>query len=169
MGTFYFDIEVINVGDNVCVPEITHSQIRFNQPNCHTISAIGIGIMSGDKKSSLSQMPGWEAYAWGYHGDDGKCFSSGGLCRVYAEVWATGDVIGCHVNLDNGELFFTRNGESLGWLLRNPHGIQQSLLNPPRNRVHGCRGMAVSSSRHPVQQCADPGEFWSPTFQVHCQ
>jgi Ran-binding protein 9/10 len=70
--------------------------------------------MSGNDKSSLSQMPGWEESAWGYHGDDGQRFSSGGQGSPYAEVWATGDIIGCHVNLENGELFYTRNGESLG-------------------------------------------------------
>ncbi|KAI9765235.1 MAG: hypothetical protein M1840_007727 [Geoglossum simile] len=101
MGTFYFEIEVVDCGEN---------------------GAIGIGFLSGNDESSLSQMPGWEESTWGYHGDDGQRYSSGGQCSPYAEVWATGDVIGCHVNLENGELFYTRNGESLGIAFTNAKG-----------------------------------------------
>lgn len=35
-------------------------------------------------------------------------------CHSYGQTWATGDVIGCCIDLERGEISFLRNGESLG-------------------------------------------------------
>jgi len=35
-------------------------------------------------------------------------------CHSYGQTWATGDVIGCCMDLERGEISFLRNGESLG-------------------------------------------------------
>lgn len=59
-------------------------------------------------------MPGWGRGSWGYHGDDGKKFTSYELGESYGPPWETGDVVGCGVDFISKCAFFTKNGEKLG-------------------------------------------------------
>lgn len=67
-------------------------------------------------------MPGWFRDSWGYHGDGGRFFLKSGspeeppvVCRL---KYGIGDTVGCGVD-EEGNLFFTRNGEHLGKLASN--------------------------------------------------
>ncbi len=73
-------------------------------------SAIGLGLCRS--YSSLDTMPGWESSSWGYHGDDGFAYQSGGGTS-YGEKFGTGDTIGCQFSVDTG-ISFTKNGAPLG-------------------------------------------------------
>jgi SPRY domain len=59
-------------------------------------------------------MPGWDPLTWGYHGDDGNKFHARGYGRPYGQLFGTGDVVGCRLNLRDAELSFTKNGVSQG-------------------------------------------------------
>jgi hypothetical protein len=56
----------------------------------------------------------------GYNRGDGwgfanfGCFYENGQAREYGEHFETDDVIGSGVDLQTGEMFFTKNGKSLG-------------------------------------------------------
>lgn len=73
---------------------------------------IGIGFADGDFK--LQRQPGWEPNSFGYHGDDGKKFSSTGNGANYGPKFSTNDVIGAGIHLGNRQIFFTKNGKFLG-------------------------------------------------------
>ncbi|CAG8705945.1 12423_t:CDS:2, partial [Acaulospora morrowiae] len=89
-GLFYFEVTIVNEGDN---------------------GNIGIGLCT--KTANLNAMPGWEDGSWGYHGDDGKCFHSLGVGRVYGPLFTTGDTIGCCLNFLYNTVFYTKNGVHL--------------------------------------------------------
>jgi hypothetical protein len=78
-----------------------------------TKGRIGIGLAPPD--FNLQRQPGWEASSYGYHGDDGlKYGGAGGRGELFAAPFGEGDVVGCGLLLSRGELFFTKNGVSLG-------------------------------------------------------
>lgn len=82
-----------------------------------------IAIGFSTHKASLDRLPGWESESWAYHGDDGKTFFGEGTGRVYGPTFTVGDVIGCGINFNNGQAFFTKNGVDLGCAfreIRNP-------------------------------------------------
>ena len=110
MGIFYYEITVLRKGRD---------------------GYIGIGIST--EKVSLVRLPGathvrerrmvskgelyalgWENDSYGYHGDDGNFFCASGLGKSYGPLFTTGDVVGCGLNMTNGELFYTKNGQFLG-------------------------------------------------------
>ncbi|KAL8293671.1 hypothetical protein RQP46_000372 [Phenoliferia psychrophenolica] len=99
-----------------------------------------IGIGFSHRTVSLSRLPGWEAFSWGYHGDDGRAFCCLGTGENFGPTFTTGDVIGCGVDYsgaspedtwrhaaadthkDGGRAFFTKNGDFLGYAFSNLHG-----------------------------------------------
>lgn len=77
---------------------------------------------------------GWDKHSYGYHGDDGHSFCSSGTGQPYGPTFTTGDVIGCCVNLINNTCFYTKNGHSLGNILRCfRHSRVASSPKPPGN------------------------------------
>lgn len=90
---------------------------------------IGLGFC--DRNYRLDKLPGWEKNSFGFHGDDGHKFrgpskSAFGVelvrietnalllflcCRSgtpYSSNWKAGDVIGCGMDLNKEEIFFTK-------------------------------------------------------------
>ncbi|CAI2171850.1 8375_t:CDS:2 [Funneliformis geosporum] len=59
-------------------------------------------------------MIGWDYNSYGYHGDDGKKFTSHIAGRKYGPLFTTGDTIGVGINFLNRTIFFTKNGIHLG-------------------------------------------------------
>lgn len=57
---------------------------------------------------------GWEPEAWGYHGDDGRCFTGQNIGRHFGPRYNKDDVIGCGINFRDRTAFFTKNGVKLG-------------------------------------------------------
>ncbi|GAA5901729.1 hypothetical protein JCM8208_003570 [Rhodotorula glutinis] len=101
---------------------------------------IGIGL--SDRTVPLGRLPGWEDKSYGYHADDGRAFCSQGNGEAFAETWTTGDTVGCGIDWTGvgpprgereraprqvgrgkdkdaekggGRVFFTKNGEFLGY------------------------------------------------------
>ncbi|KAE9551224.1 hypothetical protein FO519_005557 [Halicephalobus sp. NKZ332] len=77
-------------------------------------SLLGIGIC--DKSVPLSRLPGWDPNSYGYHGDDGLFFAQSGKGTTYGPTFEKNDIIGCGLNFANRRLFFTKNGQHLGYL-----------------------------------------------------
>jgi hypothetical protein len=78
-------------------------------------ACVAIGLSMQNYSSSI-RMPGWDEYSYGYHSDDGGIFhSKGDKIRVYGPKYGEGDCVGCGVNYANGGIFFTLNGDFLGY------------------------------------------------------
>jgi hypothetical protein len=61
-------------------------------------------------------MPGWKITSWGYHADDGQKYHGNYWGQLYndAEMYSTGDVVGCLYDIEQKEVSFTKNGKLLG-------------------------------------------------------
>ena len=64
--------------------------------------------------SQLRFFAGWEKNSFGFHADDGHSFNQAGIGQPYGPTFATGDTVGCCVNLIENTCFFTKNGVALG-------------------------------------------------------
>ena len=63
-----------------------------------------------------SRMPGWDRESFGFHGDDGGIFhNSGQMLNRFGARFGAGDVIGCGVDYQRQAIFYTRNGDFLGY------------------------------------------------------
>ncbi|OCK74523.1 SPRY-domain-containing protein [Lepidopterella palustris CBS 459.81] len=102
-------------------PVPVDQRVAYFEISIHSTGAnslIGIGFCNED--SPCIGMPGWGKGSWAYHGDDGKLFLEKGQGVQYGPTYGAGDVIGCGVDNENNEMFFTKNGVSLGkWLASN--------------------------------------------------
>lgn len=76
---------------------------------------VAIGL-SRQAFSPDGRMPGWDSLSYGYHGDDGGLFHNGGdMIRRFGPSFGAGDIVGCGVDYVHGGVFFTLNGEFLGY------------------------------------------------------
>jgi len=67
-----------------------------------------------------SRMPGWDSLSFGYHGDDGGTFhASGGMQEHFGPKFGAGDTVGCGIDYVAQGIFFTLNGEFLGYGWKN--------------------------------------------------
>jgi len=96
-------------------------------PRQHVSECIAVGL---SLQSSHSRMPGWDKSSYGYHGDDGGIFHSRGeMIRVYGPKYGEGDTVGCGVNYENGGIFYTLNGNFLGYAWCSLGVVQEGRTN----------------------------------------
>ena len=96
-------------------------------------TTIGIGFST--RTVSLQRAPGWEPESWGYHGDDGHCFSAQNVGKPYGPKFGPGDTVGCLVNFRQGHAMFTKNGELLGRLALSIGGIPADMVKASRSGI----------------------------------
>lgn len=96
-GFSYFEVEVINAG---------------------TRGISAVGLVGADY--AMDKMPGWEPESIGYHADDACAFHNTGWGRQWGKRYSDGDVVGCGILWETGEVFYTLNGEFLGVAFRSP-------------------------------------------------
>lgn len=89
----YFEVEVVNLG-----------QLGF----------AAVGLVEDEESFDHEEAPGWFTESIGYHGDDASLFRSTNRGRQWGKRFATGDIIGCGILWETGEVFFSLNGEFLG-------------------------------------------------------
>jgi len=115
----YFEVSILprdNIQEQVMQeieePAITAPQ-QEQETRQHVSDCVAVGL---SVKSSRSRMPGWDSASFGYHGDDGGIFHSRGeMIRIYGPKYGEGDTVGCGVNYENGGIFYTLNGNFLGY------------------------------------------------------
>uniref|UniRef100_A0AC34F8D6 B30.2/SPRY domain-containing protein n=1 Tax=Panagrolaimus sp. ES5 TaxID=591445 RepID=A0AC34F8D6_9BILA len=99
-GVYYFEVTIVT-------PEKKWNSSASD-------SLIGIGIM--EKSIQTNRLPGWDTQSFGYHGDDGNFFCSSGKGQQYGPKFGINDCVGCGVNFAKKQIFFTKNGENLGYI-----------------------------------------------------
>jgi len=108
-------------------PELNQRQTRLNTDITNPCVAVGLSTHGFSDKS---RMPGWDSFSYGYHGDDGGIFHSrGSMIRVYGPKYKEGDTIGCGVNYQNGGIFYTLNGNFLGYAWINEKVIIEGKVD----------------------------------------
>ena len=55
--------------------------------------------------------PGWNAWSVGYHGDDGAVFEESPRSDTDGSAFGPGDTVGCGIDYNRGEYFFTLDKE----------------------------------------------------------
>lgn len=63
-------------------------------------------------------MPGWDKHSFGYHGDDGGFYHAGGhpvSTESGLPTFGAGDCVGCGIDYEKNALFYTKNGQFLGY------------------------------------------------------
>ena len=111
------EIEAASVRTDHAMPlgcGIYYFEVEIKQKSKDTAIAVGFSTI----EASLERLPGWETHSWGYHGDDGKMFSGEHSGRSYGPTFGTGDVVGCGINFNTCQAFFTKNGQDLGVCFR---------------------------------------------------
>lgn len=100
-GLSYFELSIM---------EVAHETERETLRDRYFV----IGL-SGEFSNLLHAVPGWYRWSLGYHGDDGKVYYENnplpGDIDGYAKPYDVCDTVGCGIDYERGDYFFTRNGE----------------------------------------------------------
>uniref|UniRef100_A0A7S3EBH9 B30.2/SPRY domain-containing protein n=2 Tax=Rhodosorus marinus TaxID=101924 RepID=A0A7S3EBH9_9RHOD len=99
---------------------------------------IGLGL--SQKNVELNRLPGSESHSLGYHIDDGFKFPGSGTGCTYGPQCSTGDVIGVCWNLEQNNMFFTKNGKSIGVAFSNVRGSYY-----PSVGLQSCGGVVLGN------------------------
>lgn len=126
---------------NCCFPAARHNFLPYYEVFIigttgteNSTVAVGVGEAGVSGKGIL---PGWKSGSYGYHADDGFVYCESGEGKAYGPTYTTGDVVGCGITINN-ELYFTKNGKSLG--------IVCTLNRPKLFPVVGLDNASISSN-----------------------
>lgn len=119
----YFEVSILPIdesqepkNDDLSIPNEVSSRNTRHVPVKPCV-AVGISI---PEFTDSTRMPGWDIFSYGFHGDDGGIFhGKGDMLRVFGPTYNVGDTVGCGVNYENGGIFYTLNGEWLGYAFLN--------------------------------------------------
>ena len=91
-GKWYWEVTATVVGGSGQIVGIASAAYNFNKDTGGGGDYIGI-----------------DANSWGYYSNNGQIFTSN-AGTAYGSTYATGDVIGVALDLDNGKVWFSKNG-----------------------------------------------------------
>lgn len=122
------------------VSDIEDSAEEDEEEEDEVTECVAVGLAFGNFRMSC-RMPGWDQFSIGYHGDDGNVFhrrqteqSNFGPAFMRSEKNVDGakagstaassrNVVGCGIDYSKGSVFFTRNGEFLGYAADLPEEL----------------------------------------------
>jgi hypothetical protein len=117
----YFEVNILNLEDHDISNDMESpddgSPTARRSPNYRTSykDCVAVGVATRSFQFQ-SRMPGWDQQSYGYHGDDGGIFhSSGGMLEQFGPKFGPGDTIGCGIDYISKGIFYTLNGEFLGY------------------------------------------------------
>lgn len=116
----YFEVNILdceknNGGDNMIASNSLTAQRRSPSRRSSYTDCVAVGVAT-ERFQFQSRMPGWDHQSYGYHGDDGGIFhSSGGMLKQFGPKFGAGDTVGCGIDYVSKGIFYTLNGEFLGY------------------------------------------------------
>jgi hypothetical protein len=124
----YFEVSITE--DKRTEPE-SPSPLRSEEKR----ECVAVGIAT-ESFSYKTKMPGWDSQSFGYHGDDGGTFhASGGMVERFGPCFGSGDTVGCGIDYISRGIFFTLNGNFLGY------GWKQIDVEFLENNLYGVVGI----------------------------
>jgi hypothetical protein len=140
----YFEVSITE--DKTKEPEAPSSLRSEEKREC-----VAVGIAT-ESFSCKTKMPGWDNQSFGYHGDDGGTFhASGGMVERFGPCFGSGDTVGCGIDYISRGIFFTLNGNFLGY------GWKQIDVEFLENNLYGVIGIdtndpvSVNYGKNPFQ------------------
>lgn len=125
----YFEVSILRRQDEECTPTISSRD------------CVAVGIAT-ESFHCRSKMPGWDSQSFGYHGDDGGTFhASGGMVERFGPCFGEGDTVGCGIDYVTRGIFFTLNGNFLGYGWKN---LDVEFLE------HDLYGVVGIDTNHPI-------------------
>lgn len=120
----YYEVSILPCPDDSPLVQRTSPVMHQTVTDC-----VAVGVAS-ETFHLHSRMPGWDAHSYGYHGDDGGIFhASGDMTRRFGPSFGQGDTVGCGIDYVTSGIFFTLNGNFLGygWTGIDLEFLQQDL------------------------------------------
>ena len=115
----YFEVSILKFKDNggTNAPDDGVPIARRYRTNYQDCVAVGVATSAFHYQS---RMPGWDRESYGYHGDDGGIFHSAGeMLKRFGPKFGPGDTVGCGIDYISKGIFYTLNGEFLGYAWEN--------------------------------------------------
>ena len=114
--------------------QFSEGKIFWDVLVANTLSGnVSIGVGTGSM--NLSSYVGNDTYGFAYYGNNGKV-ENGGSDKAYGTKLVTGDIIRVKIDMGSNQLFFEKNGESLGLAYTIPNPIYPALsLHSPGDKL----------------------------------
>ena len=127
----YFEVTILKQDSSEDQsPSKTLMAERINQGQAsvqhHECVAIGL---STEAFCPDDRMPGWDDHSYGYHSDDGGVFHGENAAahqNRHVALFGPGDTVGCGIEYSTRMIFFTKNGEFLGFEFEK---VSKDILN----------------------------------------
>merc|ERR1711933_408058 len=105
----YYEVTLLQCDDTMQEPISNEANIR----SIFLSECVAIGL-------SLSQfntyhMLGWDKFSYSYHSDYGRMYFCGETSSTCGPTFTTGDTVGCGIDYIKKAIFFTLNGNFLGY------------------------------------------------------
>jgi len=117
----YFEVTIFRLEDNnnsndsIASDAVSQTQRRSPPRRTSYSDCVAVGVATKSFQFQ-SRMPGWDQQSYGYHGDDGGIFhASGGMIKQFGPKYGPGDTVGCGIDYVSKGIFYTLNGEFLGY------------------------------------------------------
>lgn len=155
----YFEVSILKLKDDNNNDDTISSDIRTqtqrrsptHRTSYNDCVAVGVATKAFQYQS---RMPGWDKQSYGYHGDDGGIFhSSGEMLKPFGPKYGPGDTVGCGIDYVSKGIFYTLNGEFLGYAWKR---ISDDML---QNDLFPTVGIDTNSPIHVNFGSADSGAF----------
>ncbi|XP_071716338.1 ran-binding protein M homolog [Rutidosis leptorrhynchoides] len=110
------DVGVVQANHPAPVKRLVY-YFEITVKNAGAKGQISIGFTPNDV--NLNRQPGWEANTYGYHGDDGLLYRGQGRGEAFGPTYTVGDTVGAGINYALQKIFFTKNGQMVGFFIDN--------------------------------------------------